>query len=212
MTFRTVFETSTYLLLLVGFTAVAVAGAVGPVAMTAFLALLVSSLFLGPFRIGRMWALAFVAVGLLVFTLDLFAAGDAAGAAVRLLLLLGMFKVFTRDRDGDYLLIYLLSFALLLVSSTFNMSVGYLVMLVMFVFLAVLTLVLFESRKAYAENPRALFSFSSYLQVSAVITLLTSVLAIPIFLAVPRGSLGLFSDPSSRLSGFSTTVRLGDLG
>ncbi len=212
MRFQTVFETATYLLLLVGFLSVAAAGVTAPPIIAAFLLGLVISIFVSPFSVSRFRALLFIAAGVLTFTLDLFVGGDPVGAAVRLLLLLGLFKIFTRERDGDYLLIYLLSFALLLVSSTFNMSVSYLVMLVLFVFLGVLNLVLFESRSAYAENPRAVFSLSSYLQVSAVITLLTSVLAVPIFLAVPRGSLDFFSSPGSRLSGFSTTVRLGDLG
>jgi len=212
MKFRTVFEISTYLLFLVGFLSVASAGVISSPVIAAFLAALVVSTFVGPFSVNRLRALLFIAAGLLTFALDLFVGGDPVGAAVRLLLLLGVFKIFTRERDGDYLLIYLLAFALLLVSSTFNMSVSYLVMLVLFVFLGVLNLVLFESRPAYAENPRAIFSLSSYLQVSAVITLLTSVLAVPIFLAVPRGSLDFFSSPGSRLSGFSTTVRLGDLG
>ena len=207
MTFRTVFEVSTYLLFLVGFLAVAVAGVIGTLPMILFLLLIGASLLLGPFQITRLQAILLVSLGLLAFTLDLAVARDASGAAVRLLVLMGLFKIFTRGRDGDYLLIYLLSFALLLVSATFKMSLSYLAMLVLFVFLAVLALVLFESRTAYAENPRALFSLSAYLRVSVVITLLSTVLAIPIFLAVPRGSLGFFSDPNSRLSGFSPRER-----
>lgn len=212
MTYHRTFELASYSLLLTGFAAIAAAGGILSLAALLYLMLLLPSWFIRPVSVPRPFQYAFVALFLAIFLGDLLLLEVFADATVRLLLLLSLYKVYSREKDSDYLILYLIAFSLLLVASTYTLSISYLIVLVVFVFLSVFALVLFETRKAYDENPGAQFSLPAYLQVTTVITILTMVLAIPIFLAVPRGSLGLFGDSRDNVAGFSNSVRLGDLG
>lgn len=212
MTYNRTLQLVTYLLLLAGFSAMLAAGAVGLESGVGYLVLVVGSASLGPVRLNRWWHGLAMGLCLAAFFADWLLWSGAIAGAVHLLLLLSLYKLATREKDSDYLAIYLMSLGFLLIASTYTLSVSYLVFLVLFIFLAVFAFVLFESRRAYRENPRADFSVGSFLQISLVITLLTTVLAIPIFLAVPRTALGWWGTPESRMVGFSSSVRLGELG
>ncbi len=212
MTYNRALQLVTYLLLLAGFSAMLAAGAVGQAWGVGYLAMLACTVWLGPLRANRLWHGLAVGVCLIVFFVDWVLISGIVAAAVHLLLLLSLYKATTREKDSDFLALYLMSLGFLLIASTYTLSISYLVFLVLFVFLAVLAFVLFESRRAYRENPRADFSLSSFLQISLIITLLTTVLAVPIFLAVPRTTLGWWGTSESRMVGFSNSVRLGEFG
>ncbi|MEJ2078878.1 MAG: DUF3488 and transglutaminase-like domain-containing protein [Acidobacteriota bacterium] len=212
MTYSRALQLVTYLLLLAGFSAMLAASAVGPGWGAVYLMLIVCTAWLGPLRAGRLWHGLAIAFCLIAFLADWILISGIVAAAVHLLLLLSLYKAVTREKDSDYLALYLMSLGFLLIASTYTLSISYLVFLVLFVFLAVLAFVLFESRRAYRENPRADFSLSSFLQISLIITLLTTVLAVPIFLAVPRTALGWWGSSESRMVGFSDSIRLGEFG
>lgn len=212
MTYNRTLQLVTYLLLLAGFSAMVAAGALGIGWGVVYLALLTATAAFGPLHLQKIWHSLAVGLCLLFFLVDWFLFTGIVAAAVHLLLFLSLYKAGTRDKDGDFLALYLMSLGFLLIASTYTLSISYLVFLVVFVFLAVFAFVLFESRRAYRESPRADFSLSSFLQVSLVITLLTSILAVPIFLAVPRTALGWWGQSESRMVGFSDSVRLGELG
>jgi protein-glutamine gamma-glutamyltransferase len=212
MSYGRAFETASYLLFLSGLAAILATGAVWIPAAVGYLALLLVSWRAGPLAVSRSVHYLIVASLLVGFGLDFLLLGTFADAALRLLLLLALYKSFTREKEGDYLILYLLSFSLLLVASTYTVSVVFLALLIGFLFFSILTFILFESRRAYRENPDATFSLAAYLQVTLVISLMTVVLSVPIFLAVPRGSLGLFGQPDNRVAGFSNSVRLGEIG
>jgi protein-glutamine gamma-glutamyltransferase len=207
-----VFEIAIRLLFLLGLAAVMAAGAVGTPVALLYVTLLLLIWRIGPVAVARVVHYGIVVALLTGFGLDLLLVGGFADAALRLLLLLALYKTFAREKEGDYLILYLLSFSLLLVAATYTVSIVFLGLLIVFLFLSVLTFILFESRRAYRENPEAAFSLGAYLQVTTVISLLTVVLSIPIFLAVPRGSLGLFGQVENRVAGFSNSVRLGEIG
>ncbi len=212
MNYNRALQLVTYLLLLAGFSAMLVAGAVDPIWGGAFLLLVGGTAWVGPRQLGRFWHGLTLGLCLTAFFADWILLSGIVSAAVHLLLLLSLYKVATREKDSDFLALYLMSLGFLLIASTYTLSVSYLVFLVLFVFLAVLSFVLFESRGAYRENPKADFSLTSFLQISLIITLLTTILAVPIFLAVPRTALGWWGNSDSRMVGFSDSVRLGELG
>lgn len=212
MTYNRALQVVTYLLLLAGFSAMLAAGAVGPGWGVGYLTLVACTIWCGPLQVNRLWHGLAIGLCLIIFFVDWVLISGIVAAAVHLLLLLSLYKAATREKDSDFLALYLMSLGFLLIASTYTLSISYLVFLVLFVFLAVLAFVLFESRRAYRENPRADFSLSSFLQISLIITLLTTVLAVPIFLAVPRTTLGWWGTSESRMVGFSNSIRLGEFG
>ncbi len=150
-----------------------------------------------------------------VFVLDWLLLSGLVEASLHLLLGICVVKLFGSKLDKDYGLLYAVSFLFLLISSVYTLSVGFLAALLAYVFLGILAFILFESRRAFRDNPEAPFELRGYLRVSMLMTVLVAVVAAPIFVAIPRTNWGLFrvSDPSDgNLSGFSDRVVLGDIG
>ena len=212
MSFEKAFQLSTYLLLLAGFQAILVVDGVGVVTMVTYLIALAISWFLAPVRITSWQQVAIVGVLLAIFAIDFSVFSEWGTACIRLLLTLSLLKVLSRTSGRDYLQIYLISLSLLLVAATYTPSVSYLVISVAFLYLSILTFILFENRVGYQENPGAAFSLIANLIVALGIMALILVLAIPIFLAIPRGSVGLFGGERISVAGFSDAVRLGAMG
>jgi protein-glutamine gamma-glutamyltransferase len=215
MSYRIAFELVSYLLLCSGLLAAVASGGVDPFAAALYVCLLAVS---WRFRLPPIsnWKQSFMVLGfLLIFLADVAILGDFIRATIRLLLLLGLYKLLCRRLPSDFLLVYLVSFALLLIASTYTISVVFLGALVIYLFLAILAFILFESQPAYQENPRSDFPLLGYLSLSAVMTGLIVLLSVPIFLAIPRFSMGFLSphfSHDSSVTGFSTEVRLGELG
>jgi hypothetical protein len=152
----------------------------------------------------------------LVFFLDWTLFSDLVESAIHLLMLLSLVKLFGEKADRDYHLIHAISFTFLIITVIYTVSVLFFVSLIVYLFLANLTLVLFESRRAFLENRTAYFALGGYLKAAVLITVLIVVVAAPVFVAFPRSALGLFRLDSQRtgphLSGFTDHVSLGDLG
>ncbi|MBI4445444.1 MAG: DUF3488 domain-containing protein [Acidobacteria bacterium] len=154
-------------------------------------------------------------ISLLFFTIDLIFLSGFVDSTIHLLILLSAFKFLGVKTDRDYLLLYFISFAFLLIASTYALSAFFLAGLLLYAFLAILSFILFESRRAFAENRVARFSLKSYAAVSFLICLLILLISIPIFITIPRSSLGLFGNQKRRalpMTGFSNSVNLGDMG
>jgi len=212
MSFEKAFQVSTYLLLLSGFLAIFAVDGVGMITALTYLIALTLSWFLSPFRITSWQQVAIVVVLLTLFAIDFSVFSEWGVACIRLLLFLSLLKMVTRRTGRDYLQIYLISLALLLVAATYSPSVSYLLISVTFLYLSILALILFENQTGYEQNPAAVFSVFANLSVAFGIMVLILVLAIPIFLAIPRGSVGLFGGETINLAGFSEEVRLGAMG
>jgi hypothetical protein len=115
----------------------------------------------------------------------------------------------------DYLLLYLISFVFVLLASTYTISAFFLVTLAIYVFFSIQAFMLFETRAAYLENRQVSFSHKAYLQMSLTVTLLIMLLAIPIFVVIPRGGVSFLrtrGDSLAQMTGFSDRVVLGELG
>ncbi|UCF36879.1 MAG: DUF3488 domain-containing protein [Acidobacteriota bacterium] len=212
MSFERTFQFSSYLALLAGFAAILTAGGIGPVGGIVYLFLLAATWLAGPRKLSRPWQVLFVIGAFVAFGLDYLILRQFGAATIRLLLLLSLYKALLREKPLDYLINYLISFSLLLIASTYTISISYPFTLVAYYFCSVFTFILFENRSAYLENRDAEFSLGAYVKAALIITVLTMVLAVPIFLAVPRGSFGLFGATDSNVSGFSSSVTLGEIG
>lgn len=158
--------------------------------------------------------LILVILTLTFFVIDFSVISGFVAATIHLLVLISLLKVFSRKNEKDYLLIYFISFAFLLLASTFTISVLFFASLLVYIFFSILTFVLFESRRAYEENPLAHFALRGYAGVASLMTLLIVLISVPIFVTIPRGSFGLFGGKRQQqnLSGFSDRVSLGDIG
>jgi len=212
MSFEKAFQVSSCLLSLTGLVAVAAAGGVRATTVVLYLGMLSLLWFLRPRTLSRPNQAMALAAVFAVFVLDFFLFGDFGSSTIRFLLLLSLFKTLVREKGADYLVLYLISFGLLLLASTYTVSIFYFVTLVAFLFLSVLVLILFENREPFRKHKSLRFSFSAHVQIATVISALTILIAIPIFFAIPRGSLGFLSRGGSNVSGFSNTVNLGDTG
>jgi transglutaminase-like putative cysteine protease len=212
MSFEKSFQFSSCLLSLMGLVAVAAAGGVGTTTVVLYLVMLSMAWLVGPRRLSKMHQALTLAAVFAVFLLDFFVFGDFGSSTIRFLLLLSLFKTLVREKGADYLVLYLISFALLLLASTYTVSILYLVTLVVFLFLSVLVLILFENRGSFRARMGLQFSFSAHIQIATVISALTILIAIPIFFAIPRGALGFLGRAGANVSGFSSTVDLGDTG
>lgn len=161
------------------------------------------------------WQQLILVIAILVyFVVDFSVISGFVAATVHLLMLISLVKVFGHKTEKDYLLLYFISFAFLLLASTFTISVVFLASLLVYIYFSILTFILFESKKAYEENRSAHFSLKGYAGVTLLIALLIILVSGPIFITIPRGSLGLFGSKrqAQNLSGFSDQVNLGDIG
>ncbi len=215
MVFGKAFKLSSYLLLLSGFLSLVAAGGVDWRLAGIYLVAVAASWVCRGFELSNRIQLLLVFVALIVLVADVFLFSEFVPAIVHLLIVFSLVKLFTRKRGRDYLLIYFLSLAFLLMAPAYTLSIVFLASSICFIFFAILTLILFESKKGYEENRSAHFSLAGYTGVALVITILIVLLSAPIFVAIPRSSLGFFQTdafPNHRLAGFSERVKLGDIG
>ncbi|HSR68725.1 MAG TPA: DUF3488 and transglutaminase-like domain-containing protein [Acidobacteriota bacterium] len=209
------FQLATCLLFLCGFATLVVSQAVSLALGLMVVPLVFFSYKMGPrpLSLGRQVLLLLAVV--LFMLLDYLLLSSFVEGTVHLLLLAGLLKLYGRSNDKDYSIVYLISLGFLLVASAYTISAVFLASLMIWVTLAIFTLLLFESRRAYRDNAGAAFSLTSYLKMTAGVALLIALIAIPIFVLIPRTSLGFFPpdhNPNQQLSGFSDHVNLGDLG
>ena len=215
MGFEKAFKLSSYLLLLSGFLSLFASEALGPVVTVFYLLAVAASwktrIIYLPNWVQLILFLAFIAF----FLVDALTLSDFVSATVHLLVLVSLVKLLTRQTDRDYLILYSVSFGFLLFASAYTISISFLATLALFIFAAILTFILFESKKAYDENRSAHFSLSGYANVALIITALIILISMPIFVVIPRVSLGFFRIDRRldlHMSGFSDKMNLGDIG
>ena len=212
MRFEKCFQTASLALICSGFMSILLAGTINVITAVCFLAILFTGWFRKPKKVKKLYQWLITGLILLIFLTDLLLVSRLAIAVIRLMLMLILLKVFTREERRDYSTLYLLSFSLLLISSTSTISALFVLSAAAVLFTFVLSLVLFEMRPAYQENPAMEFSLRKSLHATGLITVLIIVLAIPIFLVIPRTALGMFGQTQISSIGFSPSVNLGDMG
>jgi protein-glutamine gamma-glutamyltransferase len=241
MSFSILYRVASYGFVAAGFFAVAMTRALGPAALASFGAALAAAWFVDTGRLQQAlprWlvpaiALASLPAGYLDFR---FLAHSPVLAAVHAVLWVTAAKLLTRSSDRDQACLNLLSFGLLLAAALLTVELSFLIFLFLFLGMGVCALILFEMKRSSARAQRTgaiqpfvvpnslrdtefeLFGgFPSKLTavLSLGIATLIAILAIPLFLLLPRVSLGaLYAPPreTAMVSGFSETVTLGDIG
>jgi len=151
---------------------------------------------------------------------------------VHFILFVSAFKLLERKTTRDWLWLYLVAFFELLMAAGMTIDASFLVLLALFLFAAVSTLVSFEIRRAdkefgapkapielWRETRDARRSLTGRRAItvagfSAIALALILLLAAPLFLAMPRlgrSALGNRLLKAQALSGFSNSVRLGEV-
>jgi transglutaminase-like putative cysteine protease len=241
MTFARYFKSSSYLLIAAGFIAIAATGRIGLISASVFASVLIGSWFLDTERIRRHipdWFLNGIVLAYLpFFALDyLFWSHSLMFALIHLILFAAGIKLLTLSNDSDYFILYLISFAELIVASTITMNLFFGICFLLFLISGVSALILFEMRRssAYLRNqavvqplvvpqklrgtPWELFSpfpSRSLFAMTVGIALLIIGIAVPIFFLLPRIAAGSLNPPSGKtqlVTGFSDRVELGKSG
>jgi len=215
MTFDRAFRFYSVLLLLAGFFSLSASGALSPLLAGLFLLTVLLIVRFGSVTLSYAIQLVLVLGFLGWFLVEVTLFSPVIDGLVHLLLLMSLLKLVSAATGRDYLLLYLISFVFVLLASTYTISAFFLVTLGVYVFFSIQAFMLLESRPAYLENRRVTFSHGAYLQMSLIVTLLTMLFAIPIFVVIPRGGMSFLrtgGDSLAQMTGFSDRVVLGDLG
>lgn len=238
MSFEKLFKILSYATVFCGFLALWVSGTFGPIGTVVFTSIVVGGWLLEGSRwqiserVGTVLIVAALPAYYVAWRIGFFQFAESgtlvAGILGRLILTLSAIKVLQRKTDRDWIFLYLMAFFEVLLAAGLSISALYLASLVLYIFVTVCTVIVFEVRKTgratrdkMAPTPTGesavLASFSARrLPVTAfVLIVFIVVLAVPMFFFLPRvGGAGLGANPGgvSTSTGFSDTVKLGGIG
>jgi transglutaminase-like putative cysteine protease len=170
---------------------------------------------------GRGWTALVLALGFLSILRVLLLGGELIVATVEFLVAIQLIRVVSVRVDRDWFQIYAISFFQLLAASTLSESLGFAVSFLLFMLLATWSFLALHLREELASQPpgeavvaRRLLSLP-FVATTSVVALATVVFTLGIFFTLPRVGRGFFQRPAPnpvKLSGFSDSVRLGELG
>ncbi len=239
MKFEKVFTTLSYLAALCGFISLWVSGTFGLFGSAVFILVLIAAWFLE----GSRWQISermgtVLIVAALPFFYGLWRVGFfhfadsgmmVAGVLSRLILSLSAIKILQRKTDRDWIFLYLMAFFEVLLAAGLSISATYLASFVLYVFVMVWTIIVFEIRKTDLatrkklrpdeirggqDEPLRVKARRLPMTAAGLITFIV-LLAVPLFFLLPRvGGAGIGGSQGgiSTSSGFSDTVRLGGIG
>lgn len=227
MPFELVFKLSSHLLVLDGLFALWLTGLFDPLSFGIFLALFVVSWWSDHLRAlasKRFWdSLAFLFLPFLLLDLLYLAESFVAGI-VHLLVFLTLYKLFNRQRNKDYLDLYIISFFQLVAASALTISLAFLLAFVAYMVLGTWTFILLHLRKeAGVTDPSSRHVLSGgaspvslrFLFFSLLVSLGALALTVAFFLAMPRvgrAYLPIKWQLGTMATGFSDRVELGAFG
>ena len=214
MRFKTALHLTSYGLQVTGVSTLYSSGEIGGGMLLGYLACLATTRFLPRIRLdGAVQGIVF-GILLTLFVVDAVAFSPFIPATAHLLMLVSLVRLCSARTKRDYLLLLFISFAFVLIASTATISVVFPVWVLVFLFLAVLVLMLLESKEPYEKNRGLNLALRGHLSTALLITLLLAVVSVPIFVVIPRGTLGVLPAKrvSGHLSGFSEKVSLGEMG
>ena len=241
MTFERYFKLSSYFTIGAGFVAIAATGSLNWIPVFSFATALIVSCFIDTARLREripVWFLNCLSIAYLVFfAVDaILLSRSFYVAAIHLIFFAAILKLLTLSKNRDYFLLYLISFTELLVAATLTVNLIFGICFLIFLFSGIQTFILFEMRRSNTRiqnkinirpfvAPRdlrwadmELFSPFPVRLLSATsigITLLILVVALPLFIFLPRVATGFYRQPSGKtqlVSGFSESVELGRIG
>ena len=223
------FEVSLFLLLTVGFLALATTGRLDIFSVVLVGAALVAKALryrqhhepeLSPQAVTALTWFYFVFYGVDLF----FLSGGFLLATAHLLLFLGVVKLFSARTNRDYLWLFLVAFMQLLAAATLTVDTTFLVFFFFFLVLGISTFISFEIKRGTETAQTAPLAAGtaggrrlerSLLATSVSVALATLLLAAVLFFILPRVSTGYMSAygfQPEQISGFTNEVSLGDIG
>lgn len=239
MNFERLFKILSYSAVFCGFLSLWISGTFGIVGTSLFVAVMVAAWFLE----GSRWQISErLGTVLIVLALPVYYAGwrygffgssDSgamlAGILGRLILSLTAIKLLQRKSDRDWMFLYLMAFFEVLLAAGLSISALYLVSFVVYIFIMVCTIILFEIKKTERATREKINPNESNtgehnlagvpirrLPGTALILIgLIIAFATPMFFLLPRvGGAGIGGNQGglSTSSGFSDTVKLGGIG
>src|SRR6202050_2155977 len=224
------FELSLYLLVLMGFGALASTGGLDiPTILLVGSALALRGLLLAERRrvvISERWTTPLTIAYFVFYAADYFLLSRGfLAATVHLVLFAVVVRTFSLRRDRDYVTLAILAFLMVLASAVLTVDSVFLIFFAGFMLMAVATFILMEMRRSGraakfqarhstdAEEHRHL-AFS-LVQVTPALMLMILVGAAAVFFLLPRmsvGYLGGYSFGTDFSTGFSDQVQLGRIG
>ena len=177
-------------------------------------------------KIPEKWTTYFTLIYVLVFVVDLFViSGSYVTASVHLVLFSLVVKIFSIQRERDYLYLAVLAFLAVLAASVLTVDTLFLGSFFIFILLAVNTFVSMEVRRSLKQSAHsgepALSSRGERqlpLSLSASAALIVIGILVgsgALFFLLPRfsaGYLGSLAPHSELVTGFGDQVRLGEIG
>jgi transglutaminase-like putative cysteine protease len=238
MNFDRFFKLISYAVVFCGFLTLWVSGSFGIIITSLFISVMIGAWFCekSRFQISERLgtALIFVIVPLFYigwkYQLIGFASNDTvvAGILARLILGLSAIKLFQKKADRDWLFLYLMAFFEVLLAAALSISPLYLGSLILYLFVSVLAIIAFEIRKSSRtvdkntdkktfETNEALNQtpFGKLPTTAIALLFLIAAVAAPMFFMLPRvGGAGFGANQGgvTGLTGFSNTVKLGEIG
>lgn len=238
MNFENFFKLISYAVAFCGLFSLYVSGGIGILVVSVFVLIATAAWFLegSRWQISEKFAVALIFVVIPLFYLDwkyqiIGTVGEgfvAAGSLARLIVFLCTVKLLQKKSDRDWIFIYMISFFEVLLAAGLSISPLYLASIIVYLLFTVCAIIMFEMRRTSREvrdkskiksERRDEFtgniSLGKLPPTAVALLILITVLAVPLFFAFPRvGGAGLGSNQSgaSRITGFSESVRLGEMG
>ncbi len=241
MTFEQNFKISSYFMIGAGFAAAAATGMIHWLPVALFAVAFIAGWFIDTARLREQipnWSLNCVSILCFLFFIVDFTllSRSFMVSVIHLVLFTSIVKLLTLSKNRDYFFLYLSSFTLLLAASSMKIHFLFGICFLIFLFSGIHTFILFEMRLSHSaiqkririhpfvalrsrnESGPELFSPFPTRLLSAIsfgITLLILVVALPLFLLLPRSGSGYNRQPSGKtqfVSGFSDSVELGRIG
>ncbi|HLG16359.1 MAG TPA: DUF3488 and transglutaminase-like domain-containing protein [Blastocatellia bacterium] len=237
MTFDAYFRFTSYALIATAFAGLALTGELDAASIVLYPIALALSAYVeargGNYPAVRRWQWrAMVAIYVPVFLIDAKLLTNWTLALVHLTLLVAAAKLLQAKRDRDWVFLFLIAVFQMLLAAGLTFNASFAASLAVFIFFFVSTLAAFEIRRAGREvaamSQEEIVSLSAkpkrpkrggvrqiryFVGASAGQVFIVAALTLPLFFLIPRGSGGVargFGDTYS-MTGFSTTVRLGEV-
>ena len=224
------FQISIFLLITVGFTTLFSTGRLDLLSVLFVGAALILRGYLllknREFKIPERWTNYLTLVYVLIFAVDLFLiSGSYVTATVHLVLFSLVVKIFSIQRERDYIYLAVLAFLAVLAASVLTVDSVFFASFIVFILLAVNTFVSMEIRRSLRQSkhygqspaaPRRERQLALSLSGNALMIVLAIVIGSAVlFFMLPRfsaGYLSAFSPHSDIVTGFSDNVSLGAIG
>ena len=224
------FQVSIFLLITVGFATIFATGRLDSLSVLFVGLALVARGYLliknREFKIPEKWTTYLTLIYVLVFAVDLFLiSGTYVTATVHLVLFSMVVKIFSVQRERDYLYLAVLAFLAVLAASVLTVDTLFFASFIIFILLAVNTFVSMEMRRSlksskhYGQSPaapRRERQLALSLSTNALMIVIAIVIGSAVlFFMLPRfsaGYLSAFSPHSDVVTGFSDNVNLGAIG